>query len=189
MKVLYLIPLVIIFYAVAIVANRKKYETWLLPWEWFAGIMRAFFGQYRTVHVSDHFNLADSEYWYPTATDIDLLVPRLYDRLSVTGYRAKDYKPQRHDCDDYTIAGMYEAHSLLMELTQDAPSAQNKAFPIHAFSFQRENGKRHRLFYIEDDKGRRHYVDSWRIHDKYHTPDGLYRILTKDEEANGVVVW
>lgn len=134
---------------------------------------------------SDRFTPADNAYWRPPAVLIQKIIPTMFIYLRNHGYGKTDYLKERHDCDDYALAGMVAFHDLMMAETINLPEALNKAFPVYPFSFTRENGKRHRLFFVEDDKGIRHYIENYPVFDKYHDDSGMYRILTAKEELNG----
>jgi hypothetical protein len=127
---------------------------------------------------------ADNKYYYPSKETIKRLVPIMFQEMEKSGYSKSDYRAEVHDCDDYALAGMVKLHDLLIK---DVPNAKG-AFPIFAFSFGRVNGKRHRLFFIVDNKGNRHYVESYPVFDKYHDKSGMYRILTTKEELNGYII-
>ena len=190
MKALFLIPLLLIFYAVAVVSVRKKSKRWLMPWEWPAGIMRAMFGDYRTEHVLEKYQAADDAYWYPPKEMGVEVARQVLEELPKEGYGPKDYEPNRHDCDDYELAGRKKAHDIFLEKTKDLPEARGKAFPIHPVSFRRDdNGRRHRLFFIEDDAGTRWYVENWPVHDSHHMGEygGIFRKMHKKELENSYI--
>ena len=126
---------------------------------------------------------ADNKTWRPSRAVVARLVPEIFIHLRANGYAKGDYSPDRHDCDDYTVAGIHTAHDLFL---QHIPEGHGLA--IYPFSFRRENGKRHRLFFIIDDVGIRHYVENYPVFDEYHSPDGFYRWLTTKEELNGYLL-
>lgn len=147
------------------------------------------FHTYLAVKVYGHsFTTADYEYWLPPAELIKETVPRLMSRLAILGYSRDDYQSDRHDCDDYALAGAAVMHDILLEATKEIPEAQGKALPIFQFSFTRDDKKRHRLFFVIDNKEKRHYIESYPVFDKNHDKSGMYRLLTSSEEMNGYII-
>lgn len=114
---------------------------------------------------------------------IDGLMPEFERIMIERGYSRSDYKTEVHDCDDYSIAGVGVLHELLEKERKAGNIADNnEAYPIFQYSFERDDGKRHRLFFVSTDKGRI-YVDSWRIN------GSMYRKLSAKEEANGTIIF
>ena len=185
-----LIALPLIPYIISTVISKRATGKWLSPIRWISGVWKSLFGFYNTYHVLEDYRNADDDYWYPPATLIETITPRIYEVMGQSHkFTKQDYELNRNDCDDYATAGASIAHELLLEATENIDGAKGKGLPIFQFSFKREdNGKRHRLFFIEDNNHRRHYIDSWVIHDKNHTPNGLFRKLTEAEEKNGYII-
>ena len=184
------IVLPFVFYCIAILQNKKRFHKWLMPWEWISGIWLSMFGDYKVQHVLEHSKNVDDSYWYPSEKLIKEIAPLIYEDMEKNGYSKRQYIPNRNDCDDYTIAGMFSAHNILLDRTKQLKDAENKGLPILPFSFRRDdNGKRHRLFFIIDNNGKRWYIDSWIIKDKNHTKDGMFRVLSKNEEKGGFIPW
>jgi hypothetical protein len=129
---------------------------------------------------------SDRNYWYPPADIIREVTPKVYELLKAWGYGEQDYSRLINDCIPMERAGRVAMHMHLREKADEL--GIQKDIPIFPFSFRRVNGKRHRLFFVIDNRGKRHHVDSYPIFDKYHTEDGMFRILTKEEEANGFIV-
>ena len=129
------------------------------------------FGLFRPVDST-----ADRYYWTVPKSLLDSLMPAFELKMATMGYRREDYRPEAHDCDDYAVAGVVVLHGLLKEHRPDG-----RADPLFQFSFMREDGRRHRLFFVVTDGGRV-YIDNWRIN------GSMYRKLSLAEEANGKVI-
>lgn len=126
---------------------------------------------------------ADNSYWEISKELVDSLLPKFQQIMIERGYSKYDYKKETHDCDDYAHAGIVILHELLQDERKNGniPESIGKADPIFMFSFQRDDGPRHRLVCIPTKSGRV-YIDNWVINGSIH------RKLSKNEEANGIIL-
>ena len=134
-------------------------------------------GLYRSIGTS-----GDLKYKDISKSIIDELMPEFEQIMIDRGYTRSNYKNEVHDCDDYSIAGVAVLHELLERERKAGNIPDDNAYPIFQFSFRRDDGKRHRLFFVSTDKGRV-YIDNWRIN------GSMYRKLSSSEEANGYVIF
>ena len=188
MKALYLIPLLFIFYAIAVIQSWRELHRFLKPWEWLSGIFTSLFGAYRVESRIESYRNADDAYWYPGERLIAELVPIALDYMGKNGYGSKDYIPQMKDCDDFATYQQSLLNDLFIGKCGKLSAVKGKAFPIFQFSFRRDDGKRHRLVMIIDNNKKRWFIENWRVFDKYHSKDGMFRLLSKKEQENGHIV-
>lgn len=139
-------------------------------------LVLAFFGYLLVFVFIPTATPADNNYWTVQSDLLDSLMPALESRMAEMGYGKDDYRANSHDCDDYSLAGRIVLHDMLDEFR---PAGM--ADPIFGFSFRRDDGKRHRLFFVMTESGRV-YIDNWRIN------GSMYRVLSLKEEANGRIV-
>jgi hypothetical protein len=121
-------------------------------------------------------SIGDRDYWVVPKRLLDGLMPEFERVMYEMGYDKSDYRPQSNDCDDYALAGIVVLHELL------GPNRpEGRADPMFLFSFRRDDGPRHRLFFVVTDEGRV-YVDNWRIN------GSMYRKLSDKEASNGKIL-
>lgn len=151
----------------------------LIPKSVFAFFM-ALFG--RTAEGSvPHQDLADNVYYRPTQEEVDVAVKALTIAKEEHGITRANYRPERPDCDDASLFDRYQLNFNILPQVCGSKAA-GKAFRIGEYSFRRDDGKRHRVAFIENDKGRRTYIDSYNGIDGN---DGIVRTLSKKERSNG----
>jgi len=123
---------------------------------------------------------ADNKYFYPPADIVANAIHELAIMKVLSGFVPENYRPESWDCDNAALHD-YNAllNNILPDLCSHIPDAQISGFSCGMFSFMRDNGKRHRVAYIEDDRHHRTFIDTYEINGT------IIRKLSKSERAAG----
>lgn len=128
--------------------------------------------------------IADRKYFCPPQGIIDKAVEILAEYKVNAGFIRSRYAKERWDCDN---ASLFDHNALrndiLPALCANFPAAEGSDFRVGEWSFMRsDNGKRHRVAFIENNEGVRTYIETYSIN------GSIIRILDEAEEVAGYEV-
>lgn len=184
MTALYIILIFALIIAAGAALHKKRVDFWPSPvWimrnisSGFAALMKALacYPVPRSIPV-----IGDRNYFSPPQAVVDHAVSVLAGRMKEQGWVKANYIPEKRDCDNAALFQYDElVNDILPDLTAEYPAAASAQMNCGMWSFVRDNGKRHRVAWIENNRGVRTYVDTYEINGT------IIRELSESEKING----